>query len=105
MILDTIAAIATPFGTAGISVIRISGSEAITKANEIFKGKNLTKMKSHTVTYGFIVDKKGKTIDEVLVTIMKAPKTFTAEDTVEISCHGGILVTQKSPRAHIRNRG
>ena len=95
MILDTIAAIATPFGTAGISVIRISGSEAITKANEIFKGKNLTKMKSHTVTYGFIVDKKGKTIDEVLVTIMKAPKTFTAEDTVEISCHGGILVTQK----------
>ena len=95
MILDTIAAIATPFGTAGISVIRISGSEAITKAKEIFKGKNLTKMKSHTVTYGFIVDKKGKTIDEVLVTIMKAPKTFTAEDTVEISCHGGILVTQK----------
>jgi tRNA modification GTPase len=95
MILDTIAAIATPFGTAGISVIRISGSEAITKANEIFKGKNLTKMKSHTVTYGFIIDKTGKTIDEVLVTIMKAPKTFTAEDTVEISCHGGILVTQK----------
>ncbi len=95
MILDTIAAIATPFGTAGISVIRISGSEAITKANEIFKGKNLTKMKSHTVTYGFIIEKTGKTIDEVLVTIMKAPKTFTAEDTVEISCHGGILVTQK----------
>lgn len=95
MILDTIAAIATPFGTAGISVIRISGSEAITKANEIFKGKNLTKMKSHTVTYGFIIDETGKTVDEVLVTIMKAPKTFTAEDTVEISCHGGILVTQK----------
>lgn len=95
MILDTIAAIATPFGTAGIAVIRISGSDAITKANEIFKGKNLNKMKTHTVTYGFIIDKEGRTIDEVLVTVLKSPKTFTAEDTVEISCHGGILVTQK----------
>lgn len=95
MIYDTIAAIATPFGTAGISIIRISGSEAIRLSNQVFKGKNLTKVKSHTVTYGHIIDQQGKTIDEVLVTIMKAPKTFTAEDTVEISCHGGILVTQK----------
>lgn len=95
MIYDTIAAIATPFGTAGISIIRISGSEAIRLSNQVFKGKNLTKVKSHTVTYGHIIDKQGNTIDEVLVTIMKAPKTFTAEDTVEISCHGGILVTQK----------
>ena len=95
MIYDTIAAIATPFGTAGISIIRISGSEAIRLSNQVFKGKNLTKMKSHTVTYGHIIDKQGNTIDEVLVTVMKAPKTFTAEDTVEISCHGGILVTHK----------
>ena len=95
MILDTIAAIATPFGTAGISVIRISGEEAIEKAQLIFKGKNLTKMKSHTIAYGTILDKNQNVVDEVMVSVMRAPKTFTAEDTVEISCHGGILVTQK----------
>jgi tRNA modification GTPase len=95
MIYDTIAAIATPFGTAGIAIIRISGSESIELANRVFKGRNLLKVKSHTVTYGHIVDKLGNIIDEVMVTVMKAPKTFTAEDTVEISCHGGILVTQK----------
>jgi len=95
MIYDTIAAIATPFGTAGIAIIRVSGSESIRLVNQIFKGKNLLKVKTHTVTYGHIIDKDGKTLDEVMVTLMKAPKTFTAEDTVEISCHGGILVTQK----------
>lgn len=95
MILDTIAAIATPFGTAGIAVIRVSGSDAIEKVNLIFKGRNLNKVKSHTVVYGHIIDQSSKVIDEVLVTILKGPKTFTAEDTVEISCHGGILVTQK----------
>ncbi len=95
MIYDTIAAIATPFGTAGIAIIRISGSESIRLANQVFKGRNLLKVKSHTVTYGHITDKLGNVIDEVMVTVMKAPKTFTAEDTVEISCHGGILVTQK----------
>lgn len=95
MIYDTVAAIATPFGTAGIAIIRISGSESIRLANQVFKGRNLLKMKSHTVTYGHIVDKLGNVIDEVMVTVMRAPKTFTAEDTVEISCHGGILVTQK----------
>jgi tRNA modification GTPase len=95
MIYDTIAAIATPFGTSGLSIIRISGDEAIEKAAAIFKGKNLIKAKSHTVTYGHIIDDHKKVIDEVLVTVFKAPKTFTKEDVVEISCHGGILVTQK----------
>lgn len=95
MIYDTIAAIATPFGTAGIAVIRVSGNEAIASVNQIFKGKNLLKMKSHTIAYGHIVDRLGNVIDEAMVSVMKAPKTFTAEDTVEISCHGGILVTQK----------
>ncbi|MFA7377006.1 MAG: tRNA uridine-5-carboxymethylaminomethyl(34) synthesis GTPase MnmE [Acholeplasmataceae bacterium] len=95
MIYDTIAAIATPFGTSGLSIIRISGDEAIEKAAAIFKGKNLIKVKSHTVTYGHIIDHHKKVIDEVLVTVFKAPKTFTKEDVVEISCHGGILVTQK----------
>ena len=95
MIYDTIAAISTPFGTAGIAVIRVSGSEAIERTNQVFKGKNLMKMKSHTIAYGHIIDQKGTEIDEVMVSVMRAPKTFTAEDTVEISCHGGILVTQK----------
>lgn len=95
MIYDTIAAISTPFGTAGIAVIRVSGSEAIERTNQVFKGKNLMKMKSHTIAYGHIIDQKGTVIDEVMVSVMRAPKTFTAEDTVEISCHGGILVTQK----------
>lgn len=95
MIYDTIAAIATPFGTAGIAVIRVSGYESIASVNQIFKGKNLLKMKSLTMAYGHIVDRIGNVIDEVMVSVMKAPKTFTAEDTVEISCHGGILVTQK----------
>ena len=95
MIYDTIAAISTPYGTAGIAVIRVSGSEAISLTSQVFKGKNLNKMKSHTIAYGHIVDNKGIVIDEVMVSVMRAPKTFTAEDTVEISCHGGILVTQK----------
>ncbi|MCU0105607.1 tRNA uridine-5-carboxymethylaminomethyl(34) synthesis GTPase MnmE [Acholeplasma vituli] len=95
MIYDTIAAISTPYGTAGIAVIRVSGSDAISLTSQVFKGKNLNKMKSHTIAYGHIVDNKGIVIDEVMVSVMRAPKTFTAEDTVEISCHGGILVTQK----------
>ena len=95
MIYDTIAAISTPFGTSGLSIIRISGDEAIKKVNEIFKGKNLNKVKTHTVHYGFIVDEFDQTIDEVLVTVFRAPKTFTKEDVVEVSCHGGIMVTQK----------
>lgn len=95
MKLDTIAAISTAYGTAGISVIRISGDEAIEKFNSIFKGKDLTKVKSHTINYGFILDKNENQIDEVMVAILRAPKSFTTEDMVEVSTHGGILVTQK----------
>ncbi|MDY0210343.1 MAG: tRNA uridine-5-carboxymethylaminomethyl(34) synthesis GTPase MnmE [Acholeplasma sp.] len=95
MILDTIAAIATPFGASGIAVIRVSGIEAIEKVNTVFKGKDLTKTKSHRVVYGHIMDQSGKAIDEVLITVLRAPRTFTREDTIEVSCHGGILVTQK----------
>ena len=95
MIYDTICAIATPFGTGGISVIRVSGSEAIEKVNSIFKGCNLCKVKSHTVSYGFILDSNNYKLDEVLVSIMKAPKTFTGENVVEISTHGGALITKK----------
>lgn len=93
MILDTICAISTAYGTAGISVIRVTGTEAIEKVNSVFKGKDLNKVKSHTVSYGFILDEKDKEIDEVMVAIFRAPKSFTSEDMVEISTHGGILVT------------
>jgi len=95
MIFDTIAAISTAFGTAGISVIRISGKDAITEFNKIFKGKDLTKVKTHTLHYGHITEQDGSYIDEVMVAVMKGPKSFTAEDTVEVSTHGGILITQK----------
>lgn len=92
---DTIAAIATPFGTGGISVIRVSGSDSIKGVNKIFKGKDLLKVKSHTINYGHIINKENEIIDEVMVSVMRAPKTFTAEDVIEISTHGGILVTEK----------
>ncbi len=90
----TICAIATPMGTGGISVIRISGGEAIAIAERVFS-RTLKDKPSHTVHYGFIRNKKGETVDEVLLTLMRAPKTFTREDTVEISCHGGVVTTKK----------
>lgn len=95
MNLENIAAIATAFGTAGISVIRISGETAILEFNKIFKGKDLTKVKSHTVHYGHVLNEDESILDEVMVTVMKAPRSFTAENTVEVSTHGGILITQK----------
>lgn len=91
---DTIVAIATTIGYSALNIIKISGKNAIKIVNEIFKGKDLTKVNSHTINYGFIVDKEEK-IDEVLVSIFKAPKTYTREDVVEINCHGGIIATNK----------
>ena len=91
---DTIAAISTTTGNGAISIIRVSGSEAIKIVNKIFKGKNLEKVESHTIHYGHI-EYNGTIEDEVLVTIMKAPKTFTTEDVVEINCHGSIIITKK----------
>jgi tRNA modification GTPase len=91
---DTIAAIATPLGEGGLAVIRISGPKAFTIADRCFRGKTKpSQADSHTVQYGHIV-RDGVTLDEVLVTILRAPRTFTGEDTVEISCHGGLLVTK-----------
>ena len=91
---DTIAAISTSLGVGAISIIRVSGHESIDIVNKIFKGSNLKQKESHTITYGHIVDGT-QTIDEVLVSIMKSPKTFTTEDVVEINCHGGIATTNK----------
>ncbi len=92
---DTICAIATSQGVGAIAIIRISGDESIEIVNKIFKGKDLTKVSSHTINYGHIVDKSGNVIDEVLVSVMRAPKTFTTEDVVEINTHGGIASTNK----------
>ncbi len=91
---ETIAAIATPLGVGAISIIRVSGSNAIDIVNKIFKGKDLTTVPSHTIHYGHIVD-KDQMIDEVLLSIMRAPKTYTREDIVEINSHGGIATTNK----------
>lgn len=90
---DTICAISTTLGVGAISIIRVSGKEAIEKVNNL-TNIDLTNKKTHTVNYGYIKD-KDEIIDEVLITIMKAPKTFTTEDTVEINCHGGIATTEK----------
>lgn len=92
---DTICAISTSQGVGAIAIIRVSGEEAVSIVNKIFKGKDLTTISTHTINYGFIVDKAGNKIDEVLVSVMLAPKTFTAEDTVEINTHGGIASTNK----------
>ena len=98
---DTIAAIATAMTNSGIGIIRISGEDAFTVIDRIYQSKNgkkkLSEEKSYTVHYGYIVDdtKENKIIDEVMVLIMRAPNTYTREDTVEIDCHGGVLVMQK----------
>ena len=91
---DTIAAISTTTGAGAISIIRVSGDRSIDLVNQIFKEKDLTKVESHTIHYGHI-EYKGKIEDEVLVSIMRSPKTFTTEDVVEINCHGSIVVTKK----------
>ena len=91
---DTICAISTSTGIGAISIVRVSGQESIEIVNKIFKGKDLTKVETHTINYGHIVD-NDTVVDEVLVSIMKAPKTFTTEDIVEINTHGGIAPTNK----------
>ncbi|WP_461207544.1 tRNA uridine-5-carboxymethylaminomethyl(34) synthesis GTPase MnmE [Clostridium sp. DL1XJH146] len=96
---DTIAAIATNLGESGISIIRVSGDRAKEIVSKIFIGKNNRKIddiKSYTMRYGFIIDYNTKEkLDEVIVSYMKGPKSFTAEDTIEINCHGGIVVTKR----------
>ena len=89
---DTIVAISTKLGVGAISIVRVSGKDAISLVNKVFRGKDLTKVESHTINYGFINNGK-EDIDEVLVTVMRSPKTFTREDVVEINCHGGIATT------------
>ncbi|MBU7318816.1 tRNA uridine-5-carboxymethylaminomethyl(34) synthesis GTPase MnmE [Paenibacillus oleatilyticus] len=94
---DTIAAIATPMGEGGIAVIRVSGDEAVPVCDKIFAGKSkLTDVPTHTVNYGYIRDPEtGARVEESLVTVMRAPRSFTKEDVVEISCHGGFVSVRK----------
>ena len=99
---DTICAVATPVGIGGISIIRVSGENSIEIVNKIFKGKDLSKVASHTISYGFIVDNEEK-IDEVLVSVMRSPKTYTTENTVEINTHGGISTVNKVIEILIEN--
>lgn len=92
---DTIAAVATSIGDSGISIIRVSGENALKIVSRIFRGKNnksIDDIKTYTMRYGYIVDlKNGDILDEVIVSFMKAPKSYTAEDVVEINCHGGVM--------------
>lgn len=105
---DTIAAIATAVSDSGIGIIRISGDEAIDIADKIYRSKKNNKrlkdVKSHTINYGFIVDaSNNELIDEVMVAVMKSPNTYTKEDTVEIDCHGGILVMNRILETVLKN--
>ena len=109
---ETIAAISTGMTNSGIGIVRISGEEAVLVADRIYRGKKkLCEVKSHTINYGYIVDreissaekKSEEVIDEVLVTVMKAPGTFTGEDTAEINCHGGTFVVKKVLELVLKN--
>ncbi|EOP77198.1 tRNA modification GTPase mnmE [Bacillus cereus VDM006] len=96
MDFDTIAAISTALGEGAIAIVRVSGEDAIEKVNRIFKGKDLTAVSSHTIHYGHIVDlDTDQVIEEVMVSIMRAPRTFTRENIVEINCHGGLVSVNK----------
>lgn len=105
MILDTIAAISTPRGEGGIGIIRISGSDSLDILARIFKpksNKKIKELKNYSINYGHIYD-ENILVDEVLVSIMKAPNTYTKEDIVEINCHGGFLVTEKVLELVLKN--
>ena len=103
---DTIAAIATAVSDSGIGIVRISGEEAIKIADRLYRSKNrkkkLSEVESHTIHYGFLFDEE-EMIDEVMVAVMKAPNTYTKEDTVEIDCHGGILVMHRVLEAALKH--
>ncbi|RFB10598.1 tRNA uridine-5-carboxymethylaminomethyl(34) synthesis GTPase MnmE [Bacillus sp. HNG] len=92
MEFDTIAAISTPMGEGAIAIVRLSGDEAVDIANRVFKGKNLKEVDSHTIHYGHIVDPDtNQVVEEVMLTMMRGPRTFTREDVIEINCHGGLV--------------
>ena len=94
---NTIAAISTAQGIGGIGVIRVSGDNAISIVDKIFKsvsGKKICDAKGYTAHYGHIINEFGEIVDEVIITLFRAPKSYTGEDVVEISCHGGLYITK-----------
>ena len=103
---DTIAAISTAVSSAGIGIIRISGADAVTVADRVYRSKggrvHLKDQASHTIHYGYIED-DDEVVDEVLVMLMRGPKSFTAEDTVEINCHGGVYAVRRVLEAVLQN--
>jgi tRNA modification GTPase len=107
MEFDTIAAISTPMGEGAIAIVRLSGDDAIRIASQLFRGihgKKLTEVASHTIHYGHLVDPKdGQVVEEVMVSVMKGPKTFTKEDVVEINCHGGIVSVNRVLKHVLKN--
>lgn len=93
---DTISAISTALGEGAIGIVRLSGDEAIEIANQVFKGKDLNQVASHTIHYGHIKNPRtAQVVDEVMVSVMRGPRSFTREDIVEINCHGGIVAVQR----------
>lgn len=104
MDFDTIAAISTPMGEGAIAIVRLSGEDSIEIANKLFKGKSLKEVASHTIHYGHIVDpESGVTVEEVMISVMKGPKTFTRENVVEINCHGGLVSVNKVLQLTLEN--
>ncbi len=99
---DTIAAVSTAPGVGGIAVIRISGPQALPIFAQIWKGKGLNDAQTHTAHFGTIADSLGRQIDECVATLFRAPKSFTGEDTVEISCHGSEFIQREILHAVIR---
>ena len=102
---DTIAAISTAMTNSGIGIVRLSGEDAFSIIDKIYKGKRpklLSEQKSHTIHYGYIMDGE-QTIDEVLVLLMRGPHSYTGEDTVEINCHGGVYVVKRILELLIKN--
>ncbi len=102
MIFDTIVAKSTSDGISAVNIIRVSGDDAFSVVNKIFKGSNLEKASSHTIKYGYIHD-LGKIVDEVMVFLFRAPKSFTAEDVIEISTHGGNFIANEVVKLLIKN--
>ena len=106
---DTIAAISTPMGEGAIAIVRLSGDEAVQIADRIFRspsGKRLNEEQSHTIHYGHLIDPStDETVEEVMVSLMKAPKTFTREDVVEVNCHGGIVAVTRVLQLSAESKG
>ena len=101
--MTTIAAISTPAGAGGISIVRISGEKSLEIIKKIFKTKDIDNFPSHTIKYGHIINENGDTLDEVLVSYFKSPRTYTGEDICEVNCHGGNLVTRQILELVLRN--